>query len=39
MVYVIRVELAEDKDYNDFVQELYNNDMIVDVDLLEVYDQ
>lgn len=37
MVYVIRVELTEDKDYNDFVQELYNNDMIVDVDLLEVY--
>lgn len=38
MVYVIRVELTEDKDYNDFVQELYNNDIVVDVDLIEVYD-
>lgn len=38
MVYVVRIELAEETDYKEFEQDLYNNDKVVDVDLLEVFE-
>lgn len=38
MVYVVRIELDEETDYKEFEQDLYNNDKVVDVDLLEVFE-
>ena len=37
MVYVVRIEVDNETDYKELEQDLYNNDKIVDVDLLEVY--
>ena len=38
MVYVVRIELDEETDYKEFEQDLYNNDKVIDVDLLEVFE-
>ena len=39
MVYVVRIELEDNEiGYEELEQDLYNNDKIIDVDLLEVYE-
>ena len=38
MVYVVRIELAEETDYKEFEQSLYGHDEVIDVDLLEIYE-
>lgn len=38
MVYVVRIEVDEETDYNVFEQTLYRHEEVIDVDLLEVFE-